>query len=584
MRIFSLVSAIWRSKPATAPPRQHLKTATRNQSVRPRDPRTPGVGVGPSAETRGTRGALTCSLYQQSSDFSMITSRLLVYVAVLVLCVIKVSSRDTFIAAVYEHAVKLPNATLVPVSHEEALAVMNQNLDLLEAAITSAANQGAHIIVTPEDGIYGWNFSRETIYPYLEDIPDPGVNWIPCNNPKRFGYTPVQERLSCLAKDNSIYVVANIGDKKPCNASDSQCPLDGRYQYNTDVVFDSQGKLVARYHKHNLFMGENQFNVPKKPEIVTFDTIFGRFGVFTCFDILFYDPAVTLVKDFHVDTIVFPTAWMNVLPHLSAIQFHSAWAMGMGVNFLASNIHHPSKRMTGSGIYAPDSPRAFHYDMKTKEGKLLLSQLDSYTHHPIVVNWTSYASGIKAFPTENQEFTGTAFFDEFTFLELTRVTGNYTVCQKKLCCHLSYKMSEKRTDEVYALGAFDGLHVVEGRYYLQICTLLKCKTAHVHTCGGAVETASTRFDMFSLSGTFGTQYVFPEVLLSETQLAPGEFQVSSDGRLFSMKPLSGPLLTVTLFGRIYEKDQTLKASSDPRSQVPGVMLLVIIPIVCSLSW
>uniref|UniRef100_A0A8C0RTE8 Sorting nexin 2 n=2 Tax=Canis lupus familiaris TaxID=9615 RepID=A0A8C0RTE8_CANLF len=50
------------SKPATAPPRQHLKTATRKQSVRPRDPRTPGVGVGtaspgPSAETRGTRGA-----------------------------------------------------------------------------------------------------------------------------------------------------------------------------------------------------------------------------------------------------------------------------------------------------------------------------------------------------------------------------------------------------------------------------------------------------------------------------------------------------------------------------------------------
>lgn len=95
-------------------------------------------------------------------------------------------------------------------------------------------------------------------------------------------------------------------------------------------------------------MNENQFNVPKKPEVVTFDTVFGRFGIFTCFDILFYDPAVTLVKDFHVDTIVFPTAWMNVLPHLSAIQFHSAWAMGMGVNFLASNIHHPSNRMTGN--------------------------------------------------------------------------------------------------------------------------------------------------------------------------------------------------------------------------------------------
>lgn len=65
----------------------------------------------------------------------------------------------------------------------------------------------------------------------------------------RFGYTPVQERLSCLAKNNSIYVVANMGDKKPCNTSDPQCPPDGRFQYNTDVVFDSLGKLVARYHK-----------------------------------------------------------------------------------------------------------------------------------------------------------------------------------------------------------------------------------------------------------------------------------------------------------------------------------------------
>ncbi|ELW69447.1 Pantetheinase [Tupaia chinensis] len=444
--------------------------------------------------------------------------------AVLVSCVLNASSLDTFIAAVYEHAITLPNATLTPVSREEALVLMNRNLDLLEVAITSAAKQGAHIIVTPEDAIYGWNFTRETLYPYLEDIPDPQVNWIPCNDPNRFGHAPVQERLSCLAKSNSIYVVANIGDKKPCNTSDSECPHDGRYQYNTDVVFDSQGQLVARYHKQNLFMGEEQFNKPKEPEVVTFNTSFGRFGIFTCFDILFHDPAVALVKDFLVDTILFPTAWMNVLPHLSAIEFHSAWAMGMGVNFLASNIHYPSKKMTGSGIYAPGSPRVFHYDMKTEEGKLLLSQLDSHPPQPTAVNWTSYASSIDAVTMGNQEFKGIIFFDEFTFVKLTEVTGNYTVCQKDLCCHLSYEMSEKRSDEVYVLGAFDGLHTVEGHYYLQICTLLKCKTTDLNTCGDSVETASTRFEMFSLSGTFRTQYVFPEVLLSEIQLAPGEFQ------------------------------------------------------------
>jgi predicted amidohydrolase len=73
--------------------------------------------------------------------------------------------------------------------------------------------------------------------------------------------------------------------------------------------------------QQNLFMGEDQFNAPKEPEIVTFNTTFGKFGIFTCFDILFHDPAVTLVKDFHVDTILFPTA---------------------------SNIHLPGMRMTGS--------------------------------------------------------------------------------------------------------------------------------------------------------------------------------------------------------------------------------------------
>ncbi|KAG8510884.1 Pantetheinase, partial [Galemys pyrenaicus] len=514
----------------------------------------------------------------------MITSQLQTSVSILVFCVLRVSSLDTFTAAVYEHAVILSNITLSPVSHEKALALMNQNLDRLEGAITLAAKQGAHIIVTPEDGIYGWNFNRESIYPYLEDIPDTQVNWIPCNNPNRFGYTPVQKRLSCLARNNSIYVVANIGDKKPCNASDPQCPPDGRYQYNTNVVFDSEGRLVARYHKKNLFLGEDQFNVPKETEVVTFNTTFGKFGIFTCFDILFHDPAVTLVKDFHVDTILFPTAWMNVMPHLSAIEFHSAWAMGMGVNFLASNIHYPSKNMTGSGIYAPDSPRVYHYDMKTKEEKLLFSELDSHPRQPVMVNWTSYASGVQALSRRNEEFKGVIFYDEFTFLELRGVTGNYTVCQKDLCCHLSYKMSEKRPDEVYVLGAFDGLHIVEGRYYLQICTLLKCETTNLNTCGHSVKTASTRFDMFSLSGTFGTQYVFPEVLLSEVKLAPGEFQVSSDGRLFSLKPPSGPVLTVTLFGRLYEKDQKSKASLDFRAQGLRVILIALMPIVYTLIY
>jgi len=92
----------------------------------------------------------------------MIMSQLLNYVAVLFFCVSRASSLDTFIAAVYEHAVILPNATLVPVSPEEALAVMNRNLDLLEGAVTSASKQVPFLKC--DSGSYvekGWHPSRK---------------------------------------------------------------------------------------------------------------------------------------------------------------------------------------------------------------------------------------------------------------------------------------------------------------------------------------------------------------------------------------------------------------------------------------
>ncbi len=51
-----------------------------------------------------------------------------------------------------------------------------------------------------------------------------------------------------------------------------------RCMYNTAVVYDTKGKLVAKYHKWNLFTTEMPFyNVDPLPQVVYIDTDFGEY-------------------------------------------------------------------------------------------------------------------------------------------------------------------------------------------------------------------------------------------------------------------------------------------------------------------
>ncbi|KAG5843108.1 hypothetical protein ANANG_G00184990 [Anguilla anguilla] len=244
----------------------------------------------------------------------------------------------SYVAAVYEHHLIRNLQPKVPLSRQEALEHMNKNLDVYEEQAAAAAKQGAHIIVFPEDGIHGFNFSRESIAGYLETVPDP---------------TAVQHRLSCMAKNNSLYLVANMPGREDCDAQTPPCPPDGRYQFNTNVVFSANGTLVARYRKRNLYF-ESQFDTPADPQLITFDTPFaGRFGLFTCFDILFYNPAVELVEKLGVRQLIFPTAWMNTLPLLDAVQFHRSFSYATNTTLLSANLRVDAEAMTGSGIFSP---------------------------------------------------------------------------------------------------------------------------------------------------------------------------------------------------------------------------------------
>uniref|UniRef100_A0A6J0SHZ0 Biotinidase n=2 Tax=Pogona vitticeps TaxID=103695 RepID=A0A6J0SHZ0_9SAUR len=480
-----------------------------------------------------------------------------------------------YVAAVYEHHVILnPNPTAIT-DRQSALELMNRNLDVYEEQVMAAVKQGAQIIIFPEDGIHGFNFTRTSIYPYLDFIPYPlSVKWNPCKEADLFNDTEVLHRLSCMALKNQVFLVANMGTKQFCTHSDPYCPPDGRYHFNTDVVFSESGTLIARYRKQNLYF-EYAFNIPPEIDYTIFDTPFaGKFGIFTCFDILFYEPAVNLIMQHNVKQVAYPTAWMNQLPLLSAIEFQQAFATAFNINLLAANIHHPDLGMTGSGIYTPSKSFAY-YDTESFSGKLIVAEIPVTSEHEthldneIQESFSSIHMDTQVCYKENKKacdgiakevskeaysFYGEMMYDNFTLRPLTEPKGDIHICSNTLCCYLSYQRLAL-SDELYVLGVFDDLHTVHGTYYVQACVLVKCGGVNYTTCGQEVTEANGLIN-FQLKGNFSTVFVFPLLLRSGVTLDFADYLGWKNSYyVMQKKGGSSGLVTAGLYGRWYEKDK-----------------------------
>ncbi|KAM4029430.1 biotinidase isoform 1-T3 [Anomaloglossus baeobatrachus] len=485
-----------------------------------------------------------------------------------------------YTAAVYEHHAILNHNSTAQSSRTFALEFMSQNLDIYEQQVVAAAKMGVEVIVFPEDGIHGFNYSRASIYTFLDYLPPPSfLPWNPCLEPDRFMDTEVLQRLSCMASKSGMFLVANLGTKRPCDFSDPQCPPDGRYQFNTDVVFNDKGALVASYFKQNLYF-EFSFDTPPEVQYGVFDTRFGRFGLFTCFDILFHEPVVSLIEKHKVKHLLYPTAWMNQLPLLSSVQIQRAFATRFNVNILAANIHHTTLGMTGSGIFSP-SRSSYHYDMDTEQGHLIVAKVPvnpseevTTTHNEEVsleygnsfVDSAFLHSTLNCDKMDKTEqcmesrghqqdtsFNAKMMYDNFTFIPLKDNNGRVHVCAGTLCCFLTYR-KHNVTDELYALGVFDGLHTVHGTYSLQICALVKCGGLHIETCGEEVTDASNTMT-FQLWGRFSTKYVFPMIVTSGVTLQiPDHWGWKEHNCYINKTELELGLVTAALYGRYYERD------------------------------
>lgn len=83
------------------------------------------------------------------------------------------------------------------------------------------------------------------MHPFLEKVPVADDSWRPCDEADDTGIE-AQHRLSCMAEEHEVYIVANMGSIDLCMDDTPGCPTDGRFQYNTNVVYDPTGLFIAR--------------------------------------------------------------------------------------------------------------------------------------------------------------------------------------------------------------------------------------------------------------------------------------------------------------------------------------------------
>ena len=448
----------------------------------------------------------------------------------------------TFRGAVYEHAIQDVILDQSDLSRAGVWKALSVNVQPLTEAARNAKNQGADIVVFPEYAITGFAWSnRSHVRAVLEDIKDVGVN--PCTSmPEQ----TIQNWLSCLAKELKMYITANVGDLKFCNrAKDSKCPQDGAYQYNTNVVYDRNGKLVHRYHKINLYGLESHFMDygPLGQQNLVFKTEFGRMSSMVCFDIVMNEPAVPLTEANLVDTILFPTAWMSKFPHFLSIQYHSSWSVRHNVNLLAAETHRRKYRMTGSGLYTTTGAVRYTFDMDTENPKLVVADLPIKPQRQVFT----------VPEIETPEWAEPEFKNKYyNFVKMSTPSGTVRVCKGNICCKAEYSYTEgKSENEFYALGA-SYLIPYHKNGSLEICVVVKCRNGQQSGCGKFVSDTATTFTSISLSGSFSSDQVHPSASLNGLKMASGSQLDTSTVGTIKTKVNHLPIVTMVLLGRNYD--------------------------------
>nr|XP_053653469.1 pantetheinase-like isoform X2 [Cherax quadricarinatus] len=426
--------------------------------------------------------------------------------------------------------------------------------------------------------------------------------------------------LSCAALENEIYLVADLIEASPCRNDTAEsypfktsldtayeCPDTGYIYYNTQVVYDRHGTVIARYRKKNLFGEYPVLPGTESDDTAIFTTDFGvTFTLQICFDIGHYHPALNNVVTRGITDVITSSAWVDMLPFLIAPAVQNGWSRGLGVNLLFSGHHFPEKGKLGSGIYRgyTDLSREYVYDPDSGN-QMIVSEVETIAsvsgkYRPR--SSSSTASSTKVISLGSKEVRGRSlvktprvptrhhYMHPKDLPSYSRAVLNHTgsgrehlilyedlstysqvvldnsesgktqqadVCHNDgFCCTLTYPATSSLN---YSLVAYSGIinSLEQYNLYIQTCTVLWCLTNDINTCSHINKGLphNDQFGPFTVSANFSTDYVYPMFLTRNLTLVDNEeYTTSAEGPAHTMSTQEPTLniLTAGLVGRWYD--------------------------------
>ncbi|XP_035231265.1 biotinidase-like [Stegodyphus dumicola] len=456
---------------------------------------------------------------------------------------------------------------------EDTSKIIAQNLAFYKIATAVAKMKGADIIVFPEYGILP-PLTRKKLKPYLEVIPDPKeVKINPCNERREYQNRPILYTLSCMAQQNEVAIVANLGAIQTCGGED-RCPEDGSFYFNTNVVFDKNGTLLVRYYKEYLFY-EIDMHLPIQPQNSVFKTDFGIFDTFICFNFEFAKMAEVIQREDSEEVAL--STKVNASLHMPLVEIWESQPQENSGTLLVGNIQLPGYLAVGNGIFSgANGPLAYRFD-PDGVSKLVVATIPRRVYSSTVSSPSGSITQFTLNSTEGSENDGsniskicswralgeakgiykdnkcheTSTSNNF-FVKLINDSDHIKACINGVCCSLKYSSSGMA--ENFYLITYNGTIDYYSHYSIceQTCILARCEPNGTNPCAFFPLKSKTLFYNVQLTTYFSSKYIYPSVVSNDMRLTSlnkwnyGVHQTSSSDiykGYINFKSTSGEALT-----------------------------------------